>query len=235
MMPGRNRYNWHMSRASKSSLTQLAYERLRADLLACRLAPGERLNINDLCEALGVSLSAVREALSRLTSDGLVVAEPQRGFRVTPISPEDLQDLTKARIEIEGLCLKRAIEVGDIKWESSVVAAYHSLSRVPECAPGDEQRLSDDWVQAHAAYHRALVSACDSPWLLRMRELLYSQAERYRRLSLPLARNKRDVGREHREIRDAVLARDFDHALALVRAHLQLTARILTADATWQS
>src|SRR6201999_1825607 len=84
--------------SKESNLTQLAHDRLRADLLACRLKPGERLIINQLCQYLDVSLGAVREALSRLSSEGLVIAEPQRGFRVAPISAEDLKDLTAARL-----------------------------------------------------------------------------------------------------------------------------------------
>src|SRR5712671_6846375 len=113
---------------SKVSLTQSAYERLRADLLSCRFEPDERLNISELCAAMGVSLGAVREALSRLTAEGLVVAEPQRGFRVAPISAEDLKDLTAVRSEIELLCLKDSIAHGDVRWEAGLVAANHMLA-----------------------------------------------------------------------------------------------------------
>src|SRR6201999_1213803 len=104
--------------STTSSLTQDAYERLRAELLACRLRPGSRLKTSELCEVLSVSLSAVREALSRLTSEGLVVAEPQRGFHVAPISAAELRDLTDVRAQIEGLCLERGIVVGDVGWDS---------------------------------------------------------------------------------------------------------------------
>ena len=95
------------------SLTQDVYHRLRADILACRLVPGTKLRINELCTTLGgVSLGAVREALSRLAADGLAVAEPQRGFTVSPISPQDLEELTTARIEAESWCLRAAIAQG---------------------------------------------------------------------------------------------------------------------------
>jgi DNA-binding GntR family transcriptional regulator len=211
----------------KSSLTQEAYERLRADLLACRLKPGERLRINELCVHLSVSLGAVREALSRLTSDGLVSAEPQRGFRAAPISAVELRDLTMVRTEIEGLCLRRAIAVGDVAWEGRIVAAYHQLSRTPYQAPNDPQRLSDEFSRVHASFHEELVSACDSPWLRRLRAMLFAQSERYRGLSVPLARFDRDRDREHRELMEAVLARDPDRAIASMRAHVDTTTRIL--------
>ncbi len=217
---------------SSSSLTQDAYERLRADLLACRLPPGARLRINELCRTLSVSLSAVREALSRLTSEGLVVAEPQRGFRVAPISAEELRDLTGVRVQIEGLCLDRAIAAGDVGWESQLVAAFHRLSRTPEREPTDPDRMSEAWSTAHAAYHEALVGACDSPWLLRLRGTLYAQSERYRRLSVPLAGGvARDLDREHQDIMEAALARDAGRAKALMAQHLELTTRVLLEQA----
>ena len=213
--------------SASSSLTQDAYQRLRADLLACRLQPGARLKINELCSTFSVSLSAVREALSRLTSEGLVVAEPQRGFRVAPISAEELRDLTRVRAHIEGLCLEHAIAVGDVGWEAQLVAAFHRMSRTPEREPDDPQRMDEAWSTAHAAYHAALVAGCDSPWLLRMRAILYTQSERYRRRSVPLAKVARDLNREHQDIMEAALARDATRAKALMTQHLELTTQVL--------
>jgi len=216
-------------RETSINLTQGAYERLRADLLSCRILPGTRLKIQDLCQRLSVSLGAIREALSRLTSEGLVVAEPQRGFRAAPISPEDLQDLTKVRIEIDSLCLRRAIEFGDVDWEAGLVAAFHRLSRTPERASEDPTRSSDEWAEAHGAFHTALVEGCGSPWLMRLHGQLYDQSERYRRLSVSLAPRRRNIGGEHQKILDAVLARDADKAVRLLAAHLGTTTAILLA------
>lgn len=224
------RYHHPMSRHSLSvtvSRTHAVYHQVRNDVIAGRLQPGERLKISDLGEALDVSLGAVREALSRLTSEGLVLAEPQRGFRVAPISIADLRDLTMVRVEIEGLCLRRAIARGDVAWESGVVAAFHCLSRTPERADGDASGLSEDWLTAHAAFHRALVGACDSPWLLRLQEMLYAQSERYRCLSLSGSESGRDLGMEHRDIVDAVLDRAADVAVMLLTAHFEKTSSIL--------
>jgi DNA-binding GntR family transcriptional regulator len=211
----------------KFSLTQDAYERLRADLLTCRLKPGERLRINDLCKQLSVSLGAVREALSRLTSEGLVSCEPQLGFSVAPISAVDLQDLTMVRTEIEGLSLRHAVERGDLAWESRIVAAFHRLSRTPHNSPEDANRLNDEFASAHAAFHQELVSACTSPWLHRMRNTLFAQSARYIALSVPLARRDRNRNQEHRELMDAVISRNADRAVELMAAHLNLTTQIL--------
>ena len=214
-----------------SSLTQEAYERLRAGVLGGRVRPGERLKIAELCQALDANPSAVREALSRLTAEGLVIAEPQRGFRAAPISAAELRDLTATRVQIEGLCLRQAIARGDVAWEAGVLAAFHVLARTAEREAGDTARLTEDWAAAHAAFHLALVAGCGSPWLLRLREVLYDQSERYRRLSVPLAGTPRDLEREHRDIMEAVLERDAARAGALMAAHLEMTTDLLLRGA----
>lgn len=214
------------------SLTQDVYERLRADILACRLAPGCKLHINDLCVSLGgVSLGAVREALSRLTADGLTIAEPQRGFTVATVSPRDLEELTEARIKVETWCLEAAIARGGARWEAAIATAFDRLADTPFYAKGDPALLSDIWVAAHFAFHQALVSAAGNRWLLRIREQLYNQSERYRRLSVPALPLRRDVEGEHRAIMEAALKRDTSVAIAALTEHLRLTTRILlTAD-----
>jgi DNA-binding GntR family transcriptional regulator len=216
-----------MSRNAAQNLTQGAYEALRAELLSCRIPPGSRLKSQELADRLEVSVGAVREALSRLTAEGLVVAEPQRGFRAAEISAGDLEDLTRVRIEIESLCLRNSLAQGGLDWEARLVAAYHRLSRTPERAPDDQHRTNDAWADAHSAFHTALVEACDSPWLLRLHAMLYAQSERYRRLSMPLARRIRNVDGEHKDLMTAALARDADRAVALLAQHLSATTRIL--------
>ena len=191
------------------------------------MLPSQKLKIADLSERLGVSPNAVREALSRMTSEGLVTSEPQRGFWVAPVSESDLEDLTLVRVEIESNCLRRAIAVGDVAWETRVVATFHRLSRTPERDPENPAQSNEAWNVAHRAFHEALVSACDSAWWLKLRELLYTQSERYRRLSVPLAKQKRDAAAEHRALVEAVLARDADRACNLIAAHLKLTTRLL--------
>src|SRR5690349_1248626 len=122
-----------------------AFDLIRGDILTCRVRPGTKLKINDLCTQYDLSLGSVREALSRLGADGLVVAEPQKGYSVTPVSKNDLVDLTHARIEIEALCLADAMAHGDLRWESELLAAFHRLSHLPEKSPEDAAHLDDQW------------------------------------------------------------------------------------------
>lgn len=209
---------------NETNLTGAAYTTLRGDLLACRLRPDEKLNIAALAAQLGVSLGAVREALSRLTSEGLVTAEPNRGFRVAGVSEAELLDLTSTRIELETACLRRAIRAGSVEWETGIVAAHHRLSRTPERIAGDEARVSEDWAAAHKDFHVALIAACGSPWRMRLRAFLFDQTERYRRFSVLGPYHERDLPAEHRALMEATLARAEDTAVALLTAHLDATA-----------
>jgi GntR family carbon starvation induced transcriptional regulator len=206
---------------SDSKLTQAESVRdiVRADILDGRLLPGAKLNIKALEGQIGVSLGAIREALSRLSAEGLVLAEAHRGYRVSPVSKDELLDLTRTRVEIESLCLAQAIDDGDVEWESRIVAAAHRMERLQKTPSGEDARNTLAWAQAHSEFHEALVSACSSLWLHRIRKMLYEQSERYRRLSVPLDTDHREVLDEHRHIMDAVLRRDRTAALAQLEKH----------------
>jgi GntR family carbon starvation induced transcriptional regulator len=143
------------------SQTSVAYEKLRADILAGRYAPGEKLKIADLAALLEVSPGAVREALSRLVPEQLVVSRDQRGCVVAPLSIDDLEDLTDLRCEIEAIALRRSVANGDAEWEAAVLAAAHRLRRTTMLSPPDHS-LTPEWVVRHAAFHAALVGACGS-------------------------------------------------------------------------
>lgn len=205
----------------------MAYVNIRRDILACRLSPGEKIKINDLAKRHDVSVQAAREALSRLTSEGLVIAEAQKGFRVAPISRAHLEDLTSTRIQIELACLKRAIELGSVDWEVNILAALHRLSRTPEHLKTDPDNVAEEWIETHKAFHAALVAACDSPIRLHIREALFDQSERYRRLSIRAMSLKRDQNKEHQALANAALARDQDLSARLMTEHLNTTTKRL--------
>ena len=219
-------------RPSMSNETQSdrVFGSVRADILGCRLLPGSKLRINEVAEQIAVSLGAVREALSRLAAEGLVVAELQKGFRVAPISSEEFRDLTDARVEVETLTLRRSIVKGDLEWESQLVAAWHRLSGTSQKLAHDPRLYSDEWAAAHREFHRALVAACGSEKLLTIRSQLYEQAERYRRYSGVIEKD-RDVAAEHERLFRATIARDAVAAAHEMGAHLWLTADIIISSA----
>ena len=208
------------------------YGSLRADILTGRLLPGQRLPFADLSERYSTSVGVLREALSRLVEQGLVLAEPQLGFRVTPVSEEDLEDLTNTRIDIETLCLRYAIAHGDLAWESRLVAAFHTLAHTPELASTEPPTVNEEWAAAHAAFHAAILAGCPSRRLLDFAVSLRDASELYRRWSRHLGNETtRDIAGEHLALRDAILARDADAAAAALAQHIQYTTQALRASA----
>ena len=210
------------------SLTSAVQERLRADILSTRLLPGQKLHIAGLAKQFSVSLAAVREALSRLVADGLVQASDQRGFRVSPVSPADLRDVTQTRVDIEGLALRRSIERGDAEWLASVERSFAALCAVPHTYPDDPTHHFEEWVVRHRVFHRTLVNACGSQWLLSFRDVLHEQSERYRRLAIRRNTEKsRNVEAEHASIVRATLKRDADTAVAALSKHFMMTMQLV--------
>lgn len=217
-----------MTVATKTTQAEVVTQRIRCEILEGGLLPGAKLNIKALEERFEVSLGAIREALSRLSAEGMVTAESHRGYRVTPVSKEELLDLTRTRVEVEWLCLSKAMQQGDVEWEAGIVAATHRMERLQNLPSDTEARKTPAWNQAHAAFHEALVAACPSPWLLRMRSLLYAQSERYRLLSVPLDPGQpRDVKSEHKRLVDAVLTRDENAAHQALETHFFATVQII--------
>jgi DNA-binding GntR family transcriptional regulator len=143
---------------------------------------------------------------------------------VSPVSLADLADVTQTRIDIEGLALRRSIERGDDAWLASVKSAWADLKAVPYRYPDDPTVHYEEWVVRHRIFHRALVNACGSPWLLGFRDVLHEQSERYRRLSIRREVGKpRNVEAEHKAIVAAVVKRDADAALRALSKHFGIT------------
>lgn len=215
---------------SSKSRTAETYERIKKDILDGRYLPNERLAIDRLTEGGKVSPGAVREALSRLTSDGLVVAEVQRGFFAAPVSTSDLRDLTEVRVEVEVRCLASAIEHRTLRWEADLLAAHHQLAKTPKhTGSGRSLRMNDEWSDLHAQFHNALVATCANTWWLKLRTQLFLQSERYRRLLAGGKSAGRDVDFEHERIMQAALSHDTAIACRLLAEHLQRTAATLLA------
>lgn len=205
---------------------------MRKRILTCEIAPSSKLNISELSGRYGVSLGAVREALSSLEGEGLVTLKDKRGYHTAGMSLDELTELTQARVEIEASCMRIAIVEGDINWESRVVAALHKLLAVSRIVKGESNHMNEQWSAAHGEFHAALVSGCSNAWLLRMRRTLFEQSERYRRLSIPVDQEHRNVDGEHRAIADAALERDVDKAVLLLGEHFKKTLSIITLSSS---
>ena len=207
-----------------ATLVEQAVARLRKDIIAGVRAPGERLRIERLRGIYGIGPSPLREALQRLAGDGLVIVASNRGFHVAPLDAAEFLDLNRARVAIETAALRLSIAQGCEEWEARVVAAAYSLEKKDILLAEGALQDFDRWEELNGRFHDALVDACGSRWLLRHRQMLQAQCERYRRASVYHDRLRRNLLEEHRAIAGAVLARDADRACALVTDHYVRTA-----------
>ena len=201
------------------TLVESSYNRLRSDIIAGKLAPGSKLRIEELRGEYKIGASPLREALNRLAGEGFVTVEEQRGFSVAPVSPDDLRDLSGMRVMLECEALRESIRNGGDEWEANLVASHHRLQKAEQFYGKD----LTEWEQRNDEFHEALVAACTSSWLLRLRHLLYEQHKRYRFIAILSQQEGRDVHGEHREILEATLARDVKAACKATELHIQYT------------
>jgi len=206
-------------------LSERAYRTLRAAIVRCDFAPGERLKLDALIAQYGFSSSPLREALNRLTSEGLVTSEGNRGFRVAPVSLDDLNDIANLRVVLEREAVEASIADGGDDWEARIVAAFYRLEREEQRIFDERMPLNEEWSQRHRDFHMALLSGGRSQRLVNMCASLFDQAERYRRLSAIYRKQARNKSSEHKQLMEAVLSRDPVLAAERLREHVLKTAQ----------
>lgn len=205
--------------------TSAIYEQLRREIIQGVLLPGEKLRIEVLRTRYKVGGTPLREALNRLSTEGLVTQSEQRGFRVTPVSADELLELTRTRCWINEIALRESIGRGDRAWEERVLLSFHRLSRVPVVV---DSRMNPEFSELHRVFHGALLAGCGSRWLMDFNDLLFDCAERYRNLIAVLGDdNARNVLGEHRAITEAAIERKTALAIGLLNDHYEKTSRAL--------
>jgi len=213
-----------MFETQKRTLASTVYEVLRADIISGGFEGVSKLNIRQLAARFDTGMAPIREALSRLSTEGLVAQMDRRGFAVVPTSIDELWDLHHARVTINEVCLRESIAWGDRDWEEGVLVACHRLLRVERPQDDIFHPVAVEWTRLHRAFHHALLSACRSPRLLHYCDRLFDDLERYRHVGRHVASSRPHVADEHRAIMEAVIARDADAAVSLLSAHYRTTA-----------
>jgi GntR family carbon starvation induced transcriptional regulator len=207
--------------------------RLRDEILNGALRPGARLRLDALRERYAVSAGTVREALSRLVAEGLVLIDGQRGFRVMPVRAEEVVDIMETRLLLESHALRRAIARADVEWEGEIVAIQHRMMRIEEAAATAQWKdasLAAAWHDANREFHLALVRGGGSEWVQRFLATLADQTRRYGRRVLHEPVAATSFAEEHRRLIDAILARDADAACAILAEHLDTVRKGLLAE-----
>lgn len=213
------------SPASDATRDRDVLTRLRTDIVSSVFEPETRLKFADMTKRYDVGIGTLREALSQLSSEGFVTVETGKGFRVAPVSAEELIEITDHFINFEKRAVREAIEHGGEDWEANIVGVHHRLSLI-ESLPW-ERRMArhSEWVERHREFHEAIVAACPGRWLFRLRSIMFDQLDRYRFVTkrAPEGLGGRKL-EEHRKIMAATLARDADLASDLIENHIRDTS-----------
>jgi len=222
--------------------TDLAFDMLYRDIVSGTHRPGQPLRISSLSALYGVSATPLREALSRLEAKQLVVGSANRGWRVAPVSLAEFEDLQIARLEIERSLLRDAMRHGDVEWESGIVGAHHRLAQTtPPVGEDDRVEVRQVWIEAHDAFHLAILSAARSGWLKTFYAQVAEQLQRHHQALLfhtgaavgpdrraetdEMLRTALSIPR-HTELMEVVLSRDVPAAIRALTAHVGLTRAI---------
>ncbi len=209
-----------------STRASSVYDRLHKDILTGELRPGERLRLKDLIDSYQTGNSPLREALNRLSSNGLVVREENRGFSVPAVSLGELEELTRTRSWVEERALRESIANGDEAWEEKLVLAFHWLQQAYDKRKTGE---FDDtrWAEYHNGFHIALIAACGSDLLIDFCNQLQARTYRYRNLAEVVAYRHEHEQDEHAAIYNATLERSTEKAVELLKAHYWATFEVL--------
>lgn len=195
-----------------------AYKRIRHDIIFGKLGPGSRLRLERLKELYFASVSTLREILYRLSSEGLVIAEGQRGFEVAPVSQQNFREVAAMRELLEGHALEQSFQRGDVEWEGEVVAAHHKLARMEARMLDGDRQQAETWKRYDREFHSALTSACGSTALMSAHAQIFDQYLRYQIIAV-IFRGKA-AAEEHQQLMECALRRDHATATAVLRRHI---------------
>jgi DNA-binding GntR family transcriptional regulator len=207
-----------MDETAEGKVGDHALTAIRGDILFGRLAPDQRLTLDRLRTAYGVSVSTLREVLSRLAAEDLVVAEGNKGFRVAPISAHDLTDVADLRRLLEDHALALSFAHGDLDWEGRIVSAHHKLAAIERRLIAGDNVDQVLWKRFDRDFHQALISACGSEHLMRAHAAAFDKYLRYQMIAMSFRGEVAAV--EHADLADAAMTRDVDRARGLLARHI---------------
>ena len=214
-------------RTDAETMSRYIRNELRRLIVVGEWAPGERLQLAGLSERFKTSSTVIREALTRLAGERLVVLRPNRGFFIPTLSQDELRDITHLRCVNEEFAVGLAIERGDLTWESDLIAAHHTMERTP--TRDDNNQLTSEWAVVHQKFHNQLLAACGVPVLLDLCSTLSDLTQLYNRWAVSATNwSGRDLSVEHRQILDAALDRDAELTGQLLTQHYKSTLDAIT-------
>jgi DNA-binding GntR family transcriptional regulator len=201
-------------------LNERVYDELRLRVLTRQEPAGAKLSLHALATELGVSRSPVHHALTRLVAEGLLTVKPRRGYYVTPVTAQAVDEGYDVRLALELLAAERAVE----RIELGQLVRFEELLDATDAAISHEE-----WDTANAAFHEFQIDLAGNALLSRF----------YRELSVNLmmqvirdgtVEGHANLVTEHRRIMEAFAARELGSAREAIREHIE-TGRRIALDA----
>lgn len=200
---------------SRTTLSEQAYDTLRAMIVRGEMPPGTRLSEPELTLRLSIGRTPLREALLRLAQDGLVAIYPQSGSFVTEISLTQLEEAQFVRERLECGIIRRVATRADKR----ALSGLRQLLQRQEQAVGEDD--AEQFHQLDDALHENFCAIAGWPDVWRLIHRSKVHMDRVRRLSLPLDGHMPYLIEQHRAILAAVVDQDADGAEAAMRGHLR--------------
>jgi DNA-binding GntR family transcriptional regulator len=201
----------------RETLADQAVSMLRGEIFSGELQAGEKVNIDDAAERLGMSQIPVREALRALDAVGLVEFVPQRGYTVKAADVHDFLDTYRLRITLDPMAARLSVPNLETKDLERAQEALEQLTAAQLSDDAEGQR------RHHMEFHFAIYGKCGSPWLLRILEMLWENSERYQRISPDVRESLKTRAHEHYDILAAAASGDVEKTAAEVAAHISRT------------
>lgn len=198
----------------KYSLRGRVFCKIREDILSGKYREHEELREVAIGEELGVSRTPVREAFRQLELEGLIQIVPNKGAYVTGITAKDVEDIYMIRSLLEGLCAKWATDhiteeqLEELE-ENVYLADFHA-----------KKGHLDQMAELDNRFHQILYESCNSKQLARLLEDFHEYVLRVRRKTLANGGRGKVSNDEHRQIMEAIKAKDKDRAEALANRHI---------------
>jgi DNA-binding GntR family transcriptional regulator len=203
------------------TLSQRVYEHLREEILADHLLPGTELSEVALSKQLAISRGPIREAMGRLSAEGLITMRPRRRAEVRSLTPQELIDAYQVREALEVMAVRLAIP----RLSEADLARLEQL--IDTMAGHIADRAVREFFAANVEFHETLCELSGNPKLQEVHHRLEGEIGRFQKRTLALRGSLDDSLTEHRAILAAIRLRDADRAAELTAEHIRVPARRL--------
>jgi DNA-binding GntR family transcriptional regulator len=206
-------------------LSEVIYQRLRLDILNGALERGQILRQEEIAQRLSVSRVPLREAMSRLEAEGLLVLRPRRGYAVTSLDQAAIVEIFELRMVVEehaGSIAALARTTHDVDEVAAIIDYMESLN------PDAENHFSE-WCRCNREFHGRIIASSRRSRVIRLAGTLHDTVEPYIRAEAEYRRvgHVRDADNEHREMFNAFRAGDSRGLGTLCRTHIENVAQRL--------